>query len=209
MSQIIFKNNTKEAVRLAMYKKYDAQPDLRTIAWQSFAVSPNGGKYTVTIPESYEAYASYSPDGVDRENPYAGNHTGRIAFTENTAHFLIDGVEDQDGAFDVPAISQVFTHMVVNQVRMDNNCKTAVWSHVTQGGTEIFAPRLISPKGHRTEDLRATFYVAVIADFVSIGSRMVDAEFCCPEVAVRDGQTVTLSGSRHEGYEVTASSDPT
>jgi hypothetical protein len=205
MSQIIFKNNSKEPVRLAMYKKYDAQPDLRTIAWKSFAVSPNGGTYPITIPESYEAYASYSTDLVDRENPYAGIRTGRIAFTENTAHFLIDGVEDQDGAFDVPAISQVFTNMVVSQVRMDNNCNMAVWSHVTQGGTEIFAPRLIPPKGHRSEDLRATYYVAVVADFVEVGSCMLDADFCCPEAAVSDGQTVTISGSRWYGYEVTAS----
>lgn len=205
MAQLIFNNMIKdEAIRFAVYKKRDngIHQNLNTITWHNFAVSPNGGTVAVDVPETYEAFVSYAIDPADRDDSQGLNQTCRLPFSELTARFKVGTANTQDLEKTAPEITQVFTDLMINQVRIDNHYSDGVWSHITQGGKEIFPPQVISPRAHRIEDLRATFYVAVIDRFVENGTRLVDAEFSSEEMPILVGQTVTVTGSKWKGYEL-------
>lgn len=204
MSNITIVNSTAnaEVVRVAIYKKPQSQPDLQTIAWKIIAPPPNGGSTVVVIPNTYEAFASYSFDPIERNSPYAGSRTQSLEFGENTARFLIDSVGSQDTRSNAASITQTFTGLVLNEVRMENNFGVGVWGHITKDGDEIYPPQVIWPSGIRMEDIRSSYYVAVVAQFVNKGARLVDAEISVTECEVLEGGTVTVTGSMWTGYSI-------
>ncbi len=206
MSILTFINNTDkgEVVRLALYKKSLTRPDLESVAWKIIAPPSSGGSQTVVVPDSYEAFVTCPGEDDDLTDPSAGLTTQRIAFGENTARFLIRGSSSQDRRATAPTITQTFTDLVLNEVRMENNFGTGVWGHITMGGDEIYSPQVIWPSGILMEDVRSTLYVAVVAQFVSKGSRLVDEEISVTETEVLEGGTIIVTGSMWKGYKLTA-----
>ncbi len=203
MSTITVVNKTDETVRIAIYKKPTLQPTLGTIAWKIVEPPPGGGQRVVQIPDDYGVYANYSFDPEEREDPTAGNRTKIISFNEYTAHFVVNNSPaSQDRRANVADISQSFTRLVLNEVRIENLFNYGVWGHVTKDGDDIYAPQVIWPRGRLMEDIRASFYLAVVAQFVYKGSRLVEEEISITETELLEGGTATVTGSKWKGYEV-------
>lgn len=205
MSTITIVNQTEsgEAIRVAVYKKPTAVPTLQTIAWRVVDPPPTGGQTIVTIPDDFQVYANYPSEGSDPSDPDGGNRTAVVSFGEVTARFQINSVNTQDRQASSAAISQVFTGLVLNEVRMENHFSSGVWSHLTKGGDDVYAPQVLWPGAVRIEDVRSTLYLAVVSQFVFKGSRLVDEEIQLTETPILEGQTAQVTGSMWKGYKVT------
>jgi hypothetical protein len=204
MSQITIVNNTDqgEVVRVAIYKKPILTPTLATIAWKVVAPPPSSGQTIVQIPESYTAYANYSYDPDEREDPNAGNRTAILNFSETTARFVIGTSSSQDNRANAANITQDFTNLVRNEVRMENRFGYGVWSHITKDGDDIYAPQILWPGAVRMEDIRASLYLAVVAEFLDKGDRLVDEEIGLTETELLEGGTAVVTGSKWKGYAI-------
>jgi hypothetical protein len=202
MSQITIVNTTTEAVRIAIYRKPVLLPTLSTIAWRIVEPPPNGGQTIVQIPETYTVFANYSYDEVERENPNAGNRTNVIQFGEETARFVVSSVPTQDRQANAATIKQSFDGLVMNEVRIENQFGYGVWGHITKDGDDVYAPQVLWPGAVMMEDLRETFYLAVVGQFVFKGDRLVDEETSITETEVLAGGTVTVTGSKWKGYAI-------
>ena len=205
MSQITIINRTddSEVVRVAIYKKPILVPTLGTIAWRTVAPPPSGGKTVIQVPETYQTYANYSYDPDERDDPTAGNQTQVITFTEATARFVIASATSQDTRASAATITQVFTDLILNEVRVENQFGYGVWSHITKDGDDIYAPQVLWPGAVRMEDVRSSFFLAVVAQFVNKGSRLVDEEISITETEVLEGGVAIVTGSKWKGYSLT------
>ena len=206
MSTITVINHTSETVRIAIYQKPVVQPTLATIAWQIIEPPPDGGQTVVNVPSDYQAYANYSYNTIERNDPDSGNRTAVLPFSENTARFVISSVTSQDQHASAASIKQVFTDLVMNEVRMENQFNYGVWSHITKSGQDIYAPQILWPGGVRMEDIRSTLYLAVVAQFVTSGSRLLDEEISITETPVVEGGSATVTGSMWAGYSIATTS---
>ena len=206
MSIITIVNDCKngEVVRVAIYKKPVIVPTLETIAWRIISPPPNGGRTTVQIPSDYQAYANYSSDGTNRDDPDGGNQTQILSFNEYTARFVVGSATSQDARATAATISQVFTGLVTNEVRMENQFGTGVWSHITKDGDDVYAPQVLWPGAVRMEDIRASFYLAVVSQFTYKGVRLVDEEISLTESELIEGGTATITGSMWDGYQISS-----
>lgn len=207
MSSITIVNFTQnnEVVRVAIYKKPVITPKLDTIAWRVVSPPPNGGQTVVNIPDEFAVYANYADSNDNRNDPNAGNRTAVLPFGEVTARFLISSVSSQDMRASAASISQVFVNLVPNEVRVENKFDTGVWTHVTKDGDDIYAPQVLPPGSVRMEDVRSTLYLAVVAQFVYKGTRLVDEEITLTETPILEGQTAVVTGSMWNGYEIATS----
>ncbi len=205
MSQLTIINDSTDLVRIAIYKKPVLQPTLQTIAWQIVAPPP-GGQTVVPIPEDYQAFAQYSLD-LNNPNPTNPNitvyQTNVLPFNETSARFIISSVLSQDTQSSGAVLAQVFTDLVLNEVRMENNFGIGVLSHIQKAGQDIYAPQVLWPGGVRMEDLRTTFYLAVVGQFQYQGSNLVDEETQMTETPILEGGTATVTGSMWKGYSIT------
>ncbi|HSR51507.1 MAG TPA: hypothetical protein VLV83_11805 [Acidobacteriota bacterium] len=202
MSTLTLINDTSEVVRVATFKKPVLNPTLNSIAWRIDEPPPNGGQTVIQIPQDYQVYANYSFDPNERNDPDAGNRTAIINFAEYTARFLVQSATSQDQRASAATITQVFTDLVMNEVRIENSFGYGVWGHVTKDGDDVYAPQVIWPGGVLMEDIRSSFYLAVVAQFVYKGDRLVDEEISLTETEVLEGGTATVTGSMWEGYQI-------
>jgi hypothetical protein len=208
MSQITILNGTNELVRIAIYKKPVLQPTLATIAWQIVAPPP-GGQTVVPIPEDYQVYAEYSldPNNPDPTSPTATvNQTNTATFNETTARFQIQSVTSQDKRASGGYITQVFSDLQLNEVRLENNFAVGVLSHIQKDGVDIYSPQVLWPGAVRIEDVRSTLYLAAVGQFVYQGSRLVDEEIQMTETPILEGGTALVTGSMWKGYSIVSSS---
>jgi hypothetical protein len=202
-SQITILNNTdnNELVRVAIYKK----ATLKTIAWQIIAPPP-GGQSVMPIPEEYQAYAEYSmdPNSPDPTLPTATVYqTNIVSFLQTTARFQILTPTSQDKRASGAYVSQVFNDLVSNEVRMENNFTLGVLSHIQKGGVDIFAPQVLWPGNVRIEDILSTLYLAVVGQFVFLGSQLLDEDIQMTEMPILEGGTAVVTGSMWNGYSIT------
>lgn len=202
MSQITIVNNTVEAVRIAIYRKPVLLPTLSTIAWRIVEPPPNGGQTIVQIPETYSVFANYSYNEAEREDPNAGNRTNVIQFAEDTARFIVSSVPSQDRRANAATITQSFDNLVMNESRIENKFGYGVWGHITKDGDDVYAPQVIWPGAVMMEDLRETFFLSVVSQFVYKGDRLVQEETSITETPVLAGGTVAVSGSKWKGYAI-------
>ena len=202
MSIITLRNNTNEVVRLAIFKTPVLTPTLGTIAWQ-VATPPVGGMQTIQIPNDFSVFAQYSADPNDPEN--LSCETARVPFAETTAAFTIDGMTSQDRSASGAVINQRFNGLVMNEVRIQNNYNIGALTTIAQNGDAIYPPQVIWPGGLFMEDVRASFYVAVVAQFTRKGQRLVQEEISQTQTEVLEGGVITVTGSMWKGYSLTAS----
>lgn len=205
MSDITIVNECKdgEAVRIAIYRKPVIVPTLYSIAWRIVSPPPNGGRTTVAIPSNFQAYANYS-DGPDRNNPKGGNQTQVLDFSEYTARFVVSSMPGSQPSSTVATITQAFTGLVTNEVRMENQFGTGVWSHIALDGDDLYAPQVLWPGAVRMEDIRGSFYLAVVSPFIYSGIRLMDEETSLTEIELVVGGTATVVGSMWDGYNISA-----
>jgi|GEM_PF-1679595 len=200
---VVNATENNEVVRVAIYKKPVITPTLGTIAWRIVNPPPSGGQTVVNLPANYGVYANYPTPGIDDPtDPSAGNRTAILSFGEVTARFLVNSANTQDRQASAASISQVFTGLVLNEVRIENNFSTGIWTHVTKDGDDVYAPQVLWPGGVRMEDIRASLYLAVVSQFVFKGARLVDEETSLSETEVLEGQTATVTGSMWKGYTI-------
>jgi hypothetical protein len=208
MSKITIINGTNEVVRIAIYKKPMTQPTLATIAWQIIAPPP-GGQTVVPVPESYQAYAEYSldPNNPDPTSPTATvNQTNIVQFNETTARFQLQSVTSQGKQAPGACIKQVFHDLQLNEVHLENNFGIRVLSHIQKDGVDIYAPQVLWPGAVRIEDVRSTFYLAAVGQFVFQGNQLMDEEIQMSETPIVEGGTARVTGSMWRGYSIATSS---
>ncbi len=206
MSQITLLNGTNELVRVAIYKKPSVQPTLATVAWQIVAPPP-GGQTVVPIPETYQVYAEYSldPNNPNPLSPSATvNQTNTVSFLETTAAFQILSSSSQDNKAVGASVKQVFTDLVMNEVRLENKFAIGVLSHIQKDNVDIFAPQVLWPGAVRIENVLSTLYLAVVSQFVFQGTQLMDEEIQMTETPIVEGGTALITGSMWTGYSITA-----
>lgn len=193
-SLITLVNNTDEMVCLALFMSPVLNPTLGTIAWR-IAAPPPGGLERMVIPPDFAMQARYSDDPSNVRAT-----TAPVAFKETTAAFSIDSITSQDGRATGAVIRQLFTDLVLNEVRVVNNYPTPVKASILKDGDPIYAPQVIWPGGLLMEDVRGAMQVAVVSQFTIGGQRLVQEELSLTRTEVREGDTLLVTGSRWKGY---------
>ncbi|MFZ5638654.1 MAG: hypothetical protein ACOY82_18925 [Pseudomonadota bacterium] len=201
MSQITLINRTDEVVRLALFRMPVLRPTLDAIAWR-IASPPPGGSTIVELPSSLAVRGRYSGDPG---NPsLLDTSTAAVAFDETTAVFSIDSVASQDRRTTAAVITQKYTDLVMNEVRIFNNYGIGVEVSILGDGDPIYAPQVVWPGGLLLEDVRSPIHVAVVAGFTFKGQRMVQEEFSQTQTEALPGGVLVLTGSQWKGYALSA-----
>lgn len=204
MSTITIVNNTEsgDPVRLAIFRSLVQMPTLDTIAWKIVAPPPSGGSVVITIPDGFDVYVNVPVTEADHSNPNGGNRSNIITFSELTARFLIQAVTAPATA----VITQVYDGLVLNEVRIENDFASGVWSHVAQDGNDVYAPQVLWPGAVRMMDLRGPILLAVVSPSTQSGDRLIDEEISLTQVQILPGQTAIVAGSQWKGYSITIAS---
>jgi hypothetical protein len=202
MSHVTLINHTNEVVRLAIFKQPVRMATLGNIAWR-IAEPPPGGQQVIEIPAEFSTFARYSTD-PERPSELSAE-TAHVAFAETTAHFSIDSVSSQDRHAGGAVMTQRFTDLVLDEVRVVNNYGLGCLVAICKDGDPLYAPQVVWPGGLLMEDVRGSMYVSVVAQFTSKGSRLIDEEITQTQTELREGGTVTVTGSMWTGYALTVS----
>lgn len=197
MAHVTLVNRTNEMVRLALFMAPVLNPNLGSIAWM-IASPPPGGSSVIEIPDDFAVQARYSSDPA---NPsHLDTETAAVAFAEFTASFAIEGVASGDAQATGAVIRQLFTDLVMNEVRVVNRYPIGVELSILKGGNPIHAPQVLWPGGMLMEDLRGSIHVAVVSQFAVAGERLVQEEISMARIDVLPGDTVVVTGSMWTGY---------
>lgn len=201
MSKITLINKTDEMVRLALFMSPVLNPNLATIAWKIVSPPP-GGSTTVNIPPDFAVRARYSGDP---SNPSElENTTAAVAFAETTAAFSVESIVSEDRQAVGAVIHQVFTDLVMNEVRVANHFSIGAEVSILKGGDPIYPPQVVWPGGLLMEDVRGSIYVAVVSQFTTKGQRLVQEEFSLTRTELLEGGTLQVTGSQWVGYALAA-----
>jgi hypothetical protein len=150
-------------------------------------------------------YAEYSldPNNPDPTSPTATvNQTNTVSFLETTARFQINSATSQDKKATGAYITQSFTDLSLNEVRLENDFAVGVLSHIQKYGQDIYAPQVLWPGAVRIEDVRSDLYLAVVSQFVFKGSQLVDEDIQMTETPIVEGGTAVVTGSMWTGYSI-------
>jgi hypothetical protein len=202
-SYITIKNHTAENVRIAVFKISYRPSTLDTIAWRVVA-PPQQGLTKILLPSTYEVFINSPSFDDDRTDPYAGNQTQKISLQGNTGRFVVSSSKtlDRQSSTLQLALVQIFQQLVPEKLHIVNRSGFGVWSHITKGGTDIFPPRVITPGRELIEDLRPTYYLGTIAEFIVQGSKISEEQITSTPTPILAGETAILVGSLWTGYEI-------
>lgn len=201
MAKITLINRTDEMVRLALFMAPVINPNLAAIAWKIVSPPP-GGSTTVNIPPDFAVQARYSSDPSNPSD--LENTTAAVAFAETTAAFSIDSITSEDRQATGAVIHQIFTDLVVNEVRVANRFPIGVEVSILKGGDPVYPPQVVWPGGILMEDVRGSISVAVVSQFATRGQRLVQEEISLSRTEVIDGGTLQVTGSQWTGYALMA-----
>ena len=201
MSHITLINHTNGVVRLAIFRQSVRTPTLATIAWRIAVPPPGGGNEVIQIPLNFSVLARYSsrpanPSDLDTE-------TAAVPFAETTAAFTIDAVESADHQASAAVITQRFTDLVLDEVRVVNNYSIGCEVRICQDGDPIYAPQVLWPGGLFIENIRSSFHVAVVSQSTASGQKLIDEEISQTRIEALEGSTIIVNGSMWTGYSLT------
>lgn len=199
MDTLKFRNQSSSIPRLAIFKKSYATPSLGLSAWEIVA-PPRLGSCVVEVPVTYDVYISANGD-----NPNGGCRSKSIVLPSFSGELLVIPRATSDNAGYVPDLVQIANKDATNEVHITNSFGRAVWGHILNGGTEVYPAQLIVPGDVLMADLRTSFWVAHISELVRKGTRLVEAEISVTATEMLPGQTLTITGSRLTGFELTVS----
>lgn len=198
MTHVTLINRTNEMVRLALFMAPVLNPTLSSIAWKIASPPPGGGSATVEIPPDFAVMARYSSDPA---NPsHLDTETAAVAFTEFTATFSVEGAASEDGQATGAVIRQLFTDLVMNEVRVVNHYPIGVELSVLKDGSPIHAPQVLWPGALFMEDIRGSIHVAVVSQFAMAGERLVQEEISLTQTELPPNGTLVVTGSMWTGY---------
>lgn len=201
MAKITLINKTDEMVRLALFMAPVLNPNLATIAWKIVSPPP-GGSTTVNIPPDFAVQARYAGDPSRPSE--LDTTTAAVAFAETTAAFSIDSITSEDRQITGAVIHQIFTDLVMNEVRVFNRYPIGVEVSILKGGDPIYPPQVVWPGALLMEDVRGSIFVAVVSQFTTKGQRLLQEEFSLTQAEVLDGGTLQVTGSQWTGYALRA-----
>ncbi len=203
MAQIGLLNETSENIRIAVFKKPYKAPSLQIVAWKIIALPRTGGNTSVNVPSNYDVFINYSLDPETREDPYGGIKTAPIALDIQTAKFLVREEKTNDNNAVVATLNRVFVDVVGNEIQIENQASFGVWGHVMLDGQDVYPPQIITPGRTLMEDVRSPLFLAVIDEFVFRGSIIKVEELSSTPIEVLTGDSVTITGSKWQGYSLT------
>lgn len=198
MFKITIVNNTKEVVRVAIFKKPVKQPTLSAIAWRIADPPPVGGQTIIQIPNDYGIYANYSFDESGGDYPDGEYRTNIINFSELTARFIVERLQNKKK--DVAVIRQSFDELVLNEIRVENHYRSKIYPHLVKEGDEVYQSQVLEPGGLFKEDIRQNFFLAVVSQSVYKSDSLVEDEISLTETEILENCTVEITGSKWDGY---------
>lgn len=202
MATVKLVNQTRENIKLAIFKKPYRSASLKLIAWTVEALPGGGGNKELNIPTNYQAYINYSKDPGEREDPNGGTKTAPISIDVQTARFEVIEEPTNDNQASVSTLKRVFTDLVGNEIQIENQASFGVWGHILLAGQDVYPPQIITPGRTLMEDVRSPLYVAVIDEFIFKGDLIKVEELSSSPVEILTGDTVTINGSKWNGYEI-------
>lgn len=145
--------------------------------------------------------ARYSSDPA---NPsHLDTETAAVPFSELTATFSIEGATSEDGQANGAVIRQLFTDLVMNEVRVVNRYPIGVELSILKDGSPIHTPQVLWPGAMWMEGIRGSIHVAVVWQFARDGERLVQEEISMTQVKVLPNDTLVVTGSMWTGYALT------
>lgn len=199
-STIMLKNDSDQPVRVAIFKKPVKNPHLPTIAWKIAELPPQGDQ-SIALPAAYEVFAEF---GTPDDPSNTTFRTDTLNFAENTARFVIESAQSQDGRADGAILKQSFDGLVINEIQVMNQFGLGVRVNIAKDGSTLYDPQIASPGSAFVEDLGGLLYAVVINEKTSEGDRLVMEEFASNEAEVSGGITLVVTGSAWEGYAIAA-----
>lgn len=193
MSQITIRNHTEDVIRIAIYKAPAINPSQATIAWR-VAAPPPGEQQTIEIPDGFSVVAGYAED-------FSATHfkPSQTPFTGTNAAFSVNAQDDHLSGV-------IIVHnpggIVANQVCVANNLKADALITIAKGGDAIYERQLITPGGRYVEDIRPSFCVAVIAQFILKGQHLISEEIAQTQLELPLNGVISVIGSIWDGYSL-------
>jgi len=187
-------NKSESMPRIAVYQKSFLRPSLGLVAWQ-IAAPIREGSCQIDLPSTYEVYLSWG----DPDDPGRGCRTGDCTIDSFTAAFNVVPVATDDRRLTVPSLVPVAPQNP-NEIDINNVSGQWVWAHVTKDGDDVYMPEILTPGMTYMVDVRPTYYLAVVNEFLRKGDRLVEAEHSNAGTAILPGQSVTVTGSRLTGF---------
>lgn len=195
IDSLSFENQSASIPRLAIFKKSYNLPSLGLVAWQIVAPS-QGGICSVAVPPNFEVYVSTGGE----DDPTGGCRTKKLDLSTFTGRFKVMPKPVDDNTGYVPDIQRVTDGVVDNEIHISNSYSQGVWGHILLGGEDVYPPQIVTPGETLMADVRPSFFVAHVSQFVRKGTRLVEMELSDKAVEMLPGQKLVISGSRMSGF---------
>lgn len=193
MSKITIRNHTEDVIRIAIYKTPAVNPAHPTIAWRIVAPPP-GESQTVEVPQGFSVVSGYAED-------FSATHfkAAQCSFAKTTGFFFINPEDDHPSGV---VIQESDEGLVPNRVRALNNLRSEALVTIAKGGDALYEKQAISSGGFYLEDIRPSFYLAVISQFILKGQHLIPEELALTQIKLPEEGVVTALGSLWDGYSL-------
>lgn len=191
MSRITLRNHTEDVIRIAIYKRPAVDPSQPIIAWR-IAAPPPGESQEIEIPEGFSVLAGYADD-FSATNFKAE----QLPFDSPSGIFYIN---PEDGRPSGVIVRQGMEGLMPNRVRVQNNLRAEALVTITKGGDALYEKQAIPPGSIYIEDIRPSFYMAVVSQFMLKGQHLIPDELALTQLKLPDTGRVTVTGSLWDGY---------
>lgn len=192
---LTIENLSESMPRIAVYQKSFQRPSLGLVAWR-IAAPPREGLCQIEVPSTYQVHVSWG----DPENPDRGCRTAPITIDTFSASFNVIPTPTDDRRQTVPTLMRVFDDVNPNEIDINNVSGQWVWAHVTKDSSDVYMPEILTPGMTFMVDVRPTYYLAVVNEFMQVGDRLVEAEHSNAGTPIMPGQRAIVSGSRLAGF---------
>lgn len=199
--RITILNSTRSSIWVAVYCRSALRNDEAPIAWQVESV-PSRATTAISAPRDYQIFARYCFKPEAPRQPVYQTNTRAVLRASAGAGFVIESISTPDrctwGAVLIPAAQEPEWY----RVRIVNRFPLGVWTHVRQGGRDVFSPRVLPPGSSGIEDLDSPLYVVVLALPRAAGDLLLNTEVAATEIVVEAGESVKVQGGPRKGFKI-------
>ncbi|HCN44737.1 MAG TPA: hypothetical protein DIT18_02960 [Pseudomonas sp.] len=191
-----------ETIKVAIYQRPVHNPSSAIIAWQVLSLN-YGEVLVVDVPAEFKLQARYPSKNPERYDGYPVLDQSFVSevFSESASAFRIN-IGEGELVERTPVFIRGVADLVEDDFRVINDFDRGVEVAVFRGEDEIFEPQVIWPGGLLYEKLNGDLHVAVISQYTSKGQRLVREEISVTEKTLRDGDILTVTGSKWRGYSL-------
>lgn len=189
-----------ETIRVAIYQKPVHNPSLAIIAWQVLSLN-YGEVLVVDVPAEFKLKARYPSKNLADYYRYPVLDQSFVSevFSESASAFRIKIGESEPVELS-PVFIRDFTDLDEGDFRVLNDFDRGVEVAICRGEDEILEPQVVWPGGLFYEKLNGDLHIAVISQYTSKGQRLVSEEISITEKSLREGDILTVTGSKWRGY---------